>query len=71
MPARRQSQHLRDDRQDCSADRDRKERAGYSEAGHQLRAPADVLVSLSTLQLWLSQHLVAPFMADPDIARAS
>jgi hypothetical protein len=47
------------------------QRARYAEAGHQLSTPDDVLVSLSTLQLWLWQRLKAPFTGDPDIARAS
>ncbi len=47
------------------------QRARYAEAGHQLTTPDDVLVSLSTLQLWLWQRLKAPFTGDPDIARAS
>ena len=47
------------------------QRARYTEAGHQLRTPDEVLVSLSTLQLWLWQRLKAPFIGDPDIARAS
>lgn len=47
------------------------QRARYTEAGHQLMTPDDVLVSLSTLQLWLWQRLKAPFIGDPDIARAS
>lgn len=47
------------------------QRARYIEAGHQLTTPDDVLVSLNTLQLWLWQRLKAPFIGDPDIARAS
>ena len=47
------------------------QRARYTEAGHPLITPDDVLVSLSTLQLWLWQRLKAPFIGDPDIARAS
>lgn len=47
------------------------QRARYAEAGHQLIPPDDVLVSLSTLQLWLWQRLRAPFTGDSDIARAS
>lgn len=47
------------------------QRARYAEAGHPLITPDDVLVSLSTLQLWLWQRLKAPFIGDPDIARAS
>jgi hypothetical protein len=47
------------------------QRARYAEAGHQLTTPDDVLVSLSTLQLWLWQRLKAPLIGDPDIARAS
>ena len=47
------------------------QRARYTEAGHQLTTPDDVLVSLSTLQFWLWQRLKAPFNGDPDIARAS
>ena len=47
------------------------QRARYTEAGHQLTTPDEVLVSLSTLQLWLWQRLKAPFTGDPDIARAS
>lgn len=45
--------------------------ARYSEAQHRLALPDDVLVSLSTLQLWLWQRLKAPFIGDPDIACAS
>lgn len=47
------------------------QRARYTEASHPLITPDDVLVSLSTLQLWLWQRLKAPFIGDPDIARAS
>jgi hypothetical protein len=47
------------------------QRARYAEAGHQLTAPDDVLVSLSTLQRWLWQRLKAPFTGDSDIAHAS
>ena len=47
------------------------QRARYTEAGHPLLTPDDVLVSLSTLQLWLWQRLRAPFIGHPDIARAS
>jgi hypothetical protein len=47
------------------------QRARYADAGHALITPDDVLVSLSTLQLWLWQRLKAPFIGDPDIARAS
>ncbi len=47
------------------------QRARYVEAGHRLTTPDDVLVSLSTLQLWLWQRLKAPLTGDPDIARAS
>lgn len=45
--------------------------ARYTEGGHQLTTPDDVLVSLSTLQRWLWQRLKAPFTGDSDIARAS
>ncbi|ODS57810.1 MAG: hypothetical protein ABS36_05055 [Acidobacteria bacterium SCN 69-37] len=47
------------------------QRARYTESGHQLTTPDDVLVSLSTLQRWLWQRLKAPFTGDSDIARAS
>ena len=47
------------------------QRARYAEAGHHLRTPDEVLVSLSTLQLWLWQRLKAPLVPDPDLARAS
>jgi hypothetical protein len=47
------------------------QRARYAECGHQLTTPDGVLVSLSTLQLWLWQRLKAPFIGDSDIARAS
>lgn len=47
------------------------QRARYAEAGHPLITPDNVLVSLSTLQLWLWQRLTTPFIGDPDIARAS
>src|SRR5690606_14027233 len=47
------------------------QRARYTEAGHPLVRPDDLLVSLSTLQLWIWQRLKAPFIGDPDIARAS
>ena len=47
------------------------QRARYTEAGHQLTTPDEVLVSLSTLQLWLWQRLKAPLVPDPDLARAS
>jgi hypothetical protein len=46
------------------------QRARYADAGHALTTPDDVLVSLSTLQLWLWRRLKAPFIGDPDIARA-
>jgi hypothetical protein len=47
------------------------QRARYTDAGHQLATPDEVLVSLSTLQLWLWQRLKAPLVPDPDLARAS
>lgn len=47
------------------------QRARYADGGHTLITPDDVLVSLSTLQLWLWQRLKAPLIGDPDIARAS
>ncbi len=47
------------------------QRARYSEGGHQLAMPDNVLVSLNTLELWLWQRLKAPFTVDPDFARAS
>jgi hypothetical protein len=47
------------------------QRARYADAGHALITPDDVLVSLSTLQLWLWQRVKAPLIGDPDIARAS
>jgi hypothetical protein len=47
------------------------QRARYTEAGHQLTTPDEVLVSHSTLQLWLWQRLKAPLVPDPDLARAS
>ncbi|MGV3518775.1 hypothetical protein [Luteitalea sp.] len=47
------------------------QRARCTEAGHQLTTPDEVLVSLSTLQLWLWQRLKAPLVPDPDLARAS
>lgn len=47
------------------------QRARFSEGGHALVTPDDVLVSLSTLQLWLWQRLKTPAIGDPDIARAS
>lgn len=47
------------------------QRARYIEAGHPLTTPDEVLVSLSTLQLWLWQRLKAPLVPDPDLARAS
>ena len=47
------------------------QRARYAEAGHQLTTPDEILVSLSTLQLWLWQRLKAPLVPDPDLARAS
>jgi hypothetical protein len=45
--------------------------ARYREGGHELATPDHVLVSLKTLQRWLWQRLKAPFIGDPDIARAS
>ncbi|MEZ5319710.1 MAG: hypothetical protein R2752_20080 [Vicinamibacterales bacterium] len=47
------------------------QRARYADDGHQLTTPDDVLVSLSTLQLWLWRRLKAPFTGDSDIARTS
>jgi hypothetical protein len=47
------------------------QRARYADAGHALTTPDDVLVSVSTLQLWLWRRLKAPLIGDPDIARAS
>ena len=47
------------------------QRARYADDGHELATPDDVLVSLSTLQLWLWRRLKAPFVGDSDIARAS
>ena len=47
------------------------QRARYTEAGHRLTTPDEVLISLSTLQLWLWQRLKAPLTGEPDVARAS
>lgn len=47
------------------------QRARYTDGGHTLITPDDVLVSLSTLQLWLWRRLKAPCIGDRDIARAS
>lgn len=47
------------------------QRARYVEAGHPFTTPDEVLVSLSTLQLWLWQRLKAPLVPDPNLARAS
>lgn len=45
--------------------------ARYAEEGHHLVPPDHIVVSARTLQLWLWQRLKAPFIEEPDSARAS